>query len=60
MSVLTSLPEWKKLSELAATVKDAPMRDWFAQDASRADKMQLEACGIFLDYSKNRVNEDAL
>jgi len=50
MSVLTSLPEWKKLSELAATVKDAHMRDWFAQDANRADKMQLEACGIFLDY----------
>ena len=60
MSVLTSLPEWKKLSELAATVKDAHMRDWFAQDANRADKMQLEACGIFLDYSKNRVNDDAL
>ncbi|MEC7453337.1 MAG: glucose-6-phosphate isomerase, partial [Pseudomonadota bacterium] len=60
MSALTSLPEWKKLSELASAVKDAHMRDWFAQDANRADKMRLEACGIFLDYSKNRVNDDAL
>ncbi len=48
MSVLTSLPEWKKLSELAATVKDAHMRDWFAQDANRADKMQLKPAVFFL------------
>ena len=36
------------------------MRDWFAADPQRAEKMQLEACGIFLDYAKNRVNDDAL
>ena len=60
MSALTSLPEWTKLSEIAASVKNAHMRDWFADDPSRADKMQLEACGLFLDYSKNRVNDDAV
>ena len=60
MSVLTSLPQWQKLSELASSVKSAHMRDWFAEDASRAEKMQLEACGIFLDYSKNRVTDESL
>ncbi|MGK0503441.1 MAG: glucose-6-phosphate isomerase, partial [Alteromonadaceae bacterium] len=60
MSTLTSLPQWQALNQIAASMKDAHMRDWFAADPKRAEKMQLEACGIFLDYSKNRVNEHAL
>jgi len=36
------------------------MRDWFNSDPQRAEKMQLEACGLYLDYSKNRVNDEAL
>ena len=60
MSVLTSLPEWKELSKIAESVKSAHMRDWFASDGERAEKMSLSACGIYLDYSKNRVNEAAL
>ena len=60
MSTLTSQPQWHRLSELAASVKDAHMRDWFSQDPSRADTMQAEACGIFLDYSKNRVTDEVM
>ena len=60
MSKLTSLPQWQTLSQIAASIKDSHMREWFADDPNRAKKMQLEACGIFLDYSKNRVNDDAL
>ena len=60
MSVLTSLPEFKKLNELAESVKQAHMRDWFENDPNRASSMQLEVCGIFLDYSKNRVSSEAL
>ena len=60
MSTLTSLPQWQALNQIAASMKDAHMRDWFKADPKRAEKMQLEACGIFLDYSKNRVNEHAL
>ncbi|WP_137168661.1 glucose-6-phosphate isomerase [Salinimonas lutimaris] len=60
MTTLTSQPEWQRLSELAASVKDAHMRDWFAQDPSRAETMQAEACGIHLDYSKNRVTQEVL
>tara|TARA_B100001123_G_scaffold168103_1_gene193446 strand:- start:233 stop:1810 length:1578 start_codon:yes stop_codon:yes gene_type:complete len=36
------------------------MRDWFANDAQRAERLQASACGIFLDYSKNRVTDDVL
>lgn len=60
MSTLTSQPQWHRLSELAASVKDAHMRDWFSQDPSRANTMQAEACGIFLDYSKNRVTDEVM
>ena len=60
MSTLTSQPQWHRLSELAASVKDAHMRDWFSQDPSRAKTMQAEACGIFLDYSKNRVTDEVM
>lgn len=60
MSTLTSKPEWQHLSSLAKSLEQAHMRDWFAQDATRADRMQAEACGIFLDYSKNRVTDEVL
>lgn len=60
MSRLTSLPEWQKLTKLAEAIKPAHMRDWFKQDPSRAERMQADACGLYLDYSKNRINDDAL
>jgi len=60
MSKLTSLPQWNTLSTLASSIKETHMRDWFENDPRRAEKMQLEACGLYLDYSKNRVNDEAL
>ncbi|GEA10738.1 glucose-6-phosphate isomerase [Alteromonas sp. KUL49] len=60
MSALTSLPQWQTLKDLAEGVKSEHMRDWFVADPSRATQMQLEACGLFLDYSKNRVTQDVL
>ncbi len=60
MSKLTSQPAWHELSRLAATIKDQHMRDWFTADPSRAQRMQAEAAGIFLDYSKNRVTDEVM
>ena len=60
MTTLTDHPQWQQLNDLAASVKQAHMRDWFAEDADRAQTMQAEACGIFLDYSKNRVTDKVL
>ena len=51
---------WPKLDQQAALVRRQHMRDWFENDPSRGQKMQLESCGIFLDYSKNRVNDEVL
>ena len=60
MTVLTSLPAWQTLSQLYTTVGAEHMRDWFDADPKRAENMQIEACGIHLDYSKNRVNSAVL
>ena len=36
------------------------LRDLFADDAARGERMAAEAAGIFLDYSKNRVDDETL
>ncbi len=60
MTTLTQSAQWQTLSRLAESVKSAHMRDWFADDAQRAERMQASACGLFVDYSKNRVTDDVL
>ena len=60
MSKLTASPEWKALEAHAAAVKNVHMRDLFAADAQRAAKFSSEACGIFLDYSKNRITDETM
>ena len=60
MSHLTQSGTWQQLTQLSNTIKSEHMRDWFASDPKRAETMSLKACGIFLDYSKNLVNTEAL
>ncbi|MDN4501708.1 glucose-6-phosphate isomerase [Alteromonadaceae bacterium BrNp21-10] len=57
MSLLSSTPAWGALSSLAESFKTEHMRDLFAADPQRAEKYSTSACGIYLDYSKNRINE---
>lgn len=51
---------WATLEALSTSVKRQHMRDWFANDQNRATKYTTSACGITLDYSKNRITEDVL
>ncbi len=39
---------------------DLHLRDLFADDPDRAQRFSVEAEGIFLDYSKNRVTDETL
>ena len=57
---LTTLPAWKALQDHFAKVRDAHLRDLFAQDGKRGERLTAEAAGIFLDYSKNRVTDETL
>ncbi|OED38386.1 glucose-6-phosphate isomerase [Chromatiales bacterium (ex Bugula neritina AB1)] len=55
MHKLTELPAWRDLQSHYAEVKELQMRDLFAQDDRRFDNFSATACGILLDYSKNRI-----
>lgn len=57
---LTQSPAWQDLQAHFDTIKDAHMRDWFDSDPNRFEHFQLQAAGISLDYSKNRVTHDTM
>jgi glucose-6-phosphate isomerase len=57
------LPERSALKELQehhAQVRGVHLRDLFADDPQRGERLALEACGIYLDYSKNRVTDETM
>ena len=57
---LKSYPEWKALKAHFEQFKDVHMRTMFAEDPERGSRFTLEAGGIFVDYSKNRVNAETM
>ena len=36
------------------------MRDLFASDAQRGERLTVEAAGLFFDYSKNRITDETI
>src|SRR5918999_1602303 len=60
MSKLTQTPAWQALKSHHQAAASKHMRDLFKEDSKRFDEFSLEACGIFLDYSKNRITEETL
>ena len=57
---LTATPEWKALEAHYRKIRGLHLRDLFAADPGRAERMTVAAAGIHLDYSKNRVTDDTL
>src|SRR4051812_3810759 len=51
---------WKNLQGHYPTIKDVHLRKLFADDPSRGRRLTVEAAGLFLDYSKHRVNNETL
>ncbi len=49
------LDAWKALSAHHEDVKNVTLRELFAQDGSRFDRFQMNAAGLFLDFSKNHI-----
>lgn len=54
------LPEWRALEQHFSAMRDVHLRDLFQSDPQRGQTLTAEACGIYLDYSKNRINADTL
>ncbi len=58
--MLTNLKSFTALTAHFNQVKDIQMRDMFAQDSLRAEKMTLMLDDFMLDYSKNRITDETL
>jgi glucose-6-phosphate isomerase len=53
-------PVWKALETHYKRVRDLHLRDLFANDPTRGERMVAQGAGIYLDYSKNRITDHTL
>ena len=60
MTQPVDLPGWKRLSEHYRATSDQTMRSLFAADGGRFEQFQIQAAGLFLDYSKNRITAETM
>ena len=66
MSTTTSVPPlrerpaWSALEQHYQQIRGLHLRELFADDASRGERLTAEGAGLFLDYSKNRVTDETL
>ena len=51
---------WKALAAHHRDMATVHLRELFAGDPGRGERLTVEAAGIFLDYSKNRVTDETL
>ncbi len=51
---------WKALQAHHAEIADRHLRDLFAEDPERGQRLTAEGAGLYLDYSKNRITEDTV
>jgi glucose-6-phosphate isomerase len=57
---LSERQAWKALTAHHKKVRDLHLRKLFADDPTRGERMTLEAAGLYLDYSKNRITDETL
>ncbi len=55
-----SASAWARLEQHHAAVADRHLRDLFAEDPARGERLTVEAEGILLDYSKHRVTDETI
>jgi glucose-6-phosphate isomerase len=51
---------WQALEHHHAATRSLHLRTLFADDPTRGERMTAEAAGVYLDYSKNRINDETL
>jgi glucose-6-phosphate isomerase len=57
---LTKRKAWKALGAHYKQVRELHLRNLFADDPGRGERMTAQASGVFLDYSKNRITDETL
>src|ERR1700678_2476720 len=54
----TQRAAWKALVAHHEKIQNTPLRSLFSDEPERASRFTIEAAGLFLDYSKNRITEE--
>ena len=57
---LTQRASWKALASHHRKIAKKHLRELFAEDPARGTRLTLEAAGLYLDYSKNRVSDKTM
>ena len=57
---LTQRPQWQALQRHLQAIKATHLRELFAGDPQRGERLTAEAAGLYLDYSKHRVTDETL
>jgi glucose-6-phosphate isomerase len=57
---LRQRPAWKALEQHYDEIAGRHLRDLFAQDPGRGERLTAEGAGLYLDYSKNRVTDETM
>ena len=57
---LRERPSWKALESHRDDIASRHLRDLFADDPQRGARLNAEAAGLYLDYSKNRITDETL
>src|SRR5438876_5247886 len=57
---LTERPQWRALGAHCREIERLHLRELFAADPSRGERLVAEGAGLYLDYSKNRITDETL
>ena len=57
---LTERPAWKALAAHYETIRDRHLRQLFADDPRRGERLTAEAVGLYFDYSKHRITDETI
>jgi glucose-6-phosphate isomerase len=60
MQPLRETPAWRALERHRAQIGDAHLRELFASDPERGERLVAEAAGLHLDFSKNRITDETV
>jgi glucose-6-phosphate isomerase len=60
VSALHMRPAWKALERHYRDIRDTHLRELFAEDLKRGERLVVDAAGIYFDYSKNRITDETL
>jgi glucose-6-phosphate isomerase len=59
-SELRQLPAWKALERHYQEIRSVHLRQLFADDSARGERLAAEGAGLYLDFSKNRITNETL